>query len=463
MITIIMKQSLNSEHILSNRIFFIFKSNHFPDMDNLAVFWFRRDLRVEDNRALYHALTSGYKVLPVFIYDTVTLDKLERDDRKMSVLKDCLLKLREKLLNAGSNLITLHGNPVDVLKKLLETYNIKAIYYNRDYEPYALKRDKEVTDFFTVKGIPCFSFKDRLIFEPDEVLKDDGSPYTMFTPYKNRWLKKLNSDCIKEYRSQDHLMNCYRTDLSVFLSPEEFGFICPPTTIKAPLLNREQIRLYNRNRDYPAIEGTTMLGIHLRFGTLSIREVMRRTIGINPVFTSELIWREFFMQILYHFPYVTKKSFRPEYDRLEWLNNEEYFRRWCEGRTGVPLIDACMRELSVTGYMHNRVRMVAANYLTKILLIDWRWGEAWFALKLLDYELSSNNGNWQWAAGTGCDAVPWFRIFNPDIQAKKFDPESLYIRRWIPEYGTPDYPLPIVVFSEAREHALKYFRNNIGK
>jgi deoxyribodipyrimidine photo-lyase len=429
--------------------------------DEIAIFWFRRDLRIEDNTGLWHALNSGYKVLPLFIYDSNILNKLESDDISISFLKKTLTALNKSLLKAGSGLVTLHGKPIEVLAQLMTNYNIKALYFNRDYEPYAIRRDTEITDWFNSQGIACFSYKDQVFFEMSEVTKNDGKPYTVYTPYSSKWLSQFQTDFTKEVPSSKLLNNCLKFNDNRFVSIESLGFTSHDIIIKPIRLDELQISRYDRTRDFPSLEGTSFLGPHLRFGTISIREVFRRTSEINIVFTKELIWREFFMQILFHFPKVEDQSFRPIYYRIVWLNNEEDFNKWCEGKTGFPLIDAGMRELKETGYMHNRVRMVVANFLTRHLLTDWRWGEAWFAKKLLDFDLSANNGNWQWAAGTGCDAAPYFRIFNPEIQIKKFDPQYLYIKKWIPEFGTPDYPSPIIEHSYARDRAIKYYREGI--
>jgi deoxyribodipyrimidine photo-lyase len=430
-------------------------------MEEIAIFWFRRDLRLEDNTGLWHALSSGYRVLPLFIYDINILNDLEPDDRRMSFLKEILTGLNSSLKKAGSSLVTIKGTPVSVFKILKEKYSIKGVYFNRDYEPYALRRDSEVKAFFSSIRIPCFSFKDQVIFEMSEVVKNDRKPYTVYTPFSVKWLSLFSTERTRSFHSEKLLHGFLQSSVSEFFPPSQIGFVCPPYNIMVPKLSADHISVYHKTRDIPSIAGTSFLGPHLRFGTISIREVLRQTIGVSEIFVKELIWREFFMQILYHFPHVAEKSFRPEYDKIEWVNNEDHFARWCEGKTGYPIVDAGMRELNATGYMHNRVRMVTASFLTKHLLTDWRWGEAYFALKLLDFELSSNNGNWQWAAGCGCDAAPYFRIFNPQLQMEKFDPEMEYVRKWVPEYGTADYPAPVVDHKSARERALKHYRSGI--
>ncbi|MFN8240315.1 MAG: deoxyribodipyrimidine photo-lyase [Bacteroidales bacterium] len=424
----------------------------------VVIFWFRRDLRLEDNTGLWHALSSGYKVLPVFIYDRLILDKLESDDPRLGFISGTIDKINLKLLIVGTNILTLHDTPLNSFRRLLTDYDIKAVYFNKDYEPYALCRDKTISELLAGKGIPVFSYKDQVIFESSEIVKSDGKPYTVYTPYSRKWLAAFNRQMIKEIPSGKLIPN--------FL-PGKFGTEKPHTllnrniVVKPYNIDQQHIRSYNTARDFPGEEGTSFLGPHLRFGTISIREVIRKTIDINDVFIRELIWREFFMQILFHFPHVVEKSFRPGYDRIVWKNNEEYFERWCNGLTGFPIIDAGMRELLSTGYMHNRVRMIAANFLTRHLLTDWRWGEAWFASKLLDFDLASNNGNWQWAAGSGCDAAPYFRIFNPVTQQEKFDPYLKYIRRWVPEAGTTSYVAPVVDLSWSRGEALAMYKEGL--
>jgi deoxyribodipyrimidine photo-lyase len=428
--------------------------------EDVVIFWFRRDLRLEDNTGLWHALSSGYKVIPVFIFDTEILGKLEPDDARVGFIFESINNINCRLKTVESEIFLLHGTPKDSFKTLLSKFNIKGVYVNRDYEPYSISRDIKIQKILDAKQIPLFSFKDQVIFEKSEIAKDNGRPYTVYTPYSTRWLKEFKEQFIKEIPSSDLIGNFKKLDSRV-VSIESIGFRKSILTVRKPELSESSIKNYNLTRDIPSAAGTSLVGPHLRFGTMSIREVMRKTYGVSPVYTKELIWREFFMQILFHFPYVEEGSFRSEYDRILWLNNEESFDKWCAGETGFPLVDAGMRELNKTGYMHNRVRMVTANFLTRHLLIDWRWGEAWFASRLLDYELSSNNGNWQWSAGTGCDAAPYFRIFNPELQVKKFDPELTYIKNWIPEFGTDNYPPPIVDHSFARNRAISYYKEGI--
>jgi len=428
--------------------------------NEVVIFWFRRDLRLSDNRGLYHALSSGYKVLPLFIFDTNILDRLERNDSRVTFLCDTLDSLNKSLAKRGSSLLSFHGDPLVFFKELHTGYEIKAVYANTDYEPYAAERDRNAGNILKSKGIAFHLFSDQLIFEPGEVVKKDGEPYTVFTPFSKRWLSLFSSGMISEEPSERVSDNfVLRSAGESGYTPVSIGFKRSEIAVEEADISPAKISRYQFTRDIPSAGGTTLLGPHLRFGTTGIREVMRKSLNISAVFTSELIWREFFMHILFFFPYVEEGSFRKKYDNIKWINNEEHFERWRSGLTGYPIVDAGMRELSATGYMHNRVRMITASFLVKHLLCDWRWGEAWFASLLLDYELSSNNGNWQWAAGTGCDAAPWFRVFSPDAQQKKFDPDEAYIRKWLPEYGTSTYPSPLVNHSEARDRALRAYRN----
>lgn len=423
----------------------------------INLFWFRRDLRLDDNHGLYHALTSGLPVLPVFIFDTQILEKLEDpDDARVTFIYQQITVLHKKLKEAGSSLWVDIGKPVEVFQKLLDTFQIRLVFTNHDYEPYAIARDHEIAQMLKARGVSFHTFKDQVIFEKNEVLKPDGTPYTVFTPYSKAWKALLTPP--ESYPSEKHLHALLRTEPLRLPTLEEIGFKESGLDVPPPDISEEIIRSYDKTRDFPALKGTTRLGVHLRFGTLSIRDLVRVALKLNPVYLNELIWREFYMMILWHFPYVTESAFKPEYNRIPWLNREEDFEAWKAGRTGYPMVDAGMRELAQTGYMHNRLRMITASFLTKHLLIDWRWGEAWFARKLLDFELASNNGGWQWAAGTGVDAAPYFRIFNPGLQAQRFDPQGAYIRRWIPELDTASYPFPIIEHSFARDRALKVYK-----
>jgi deoxyribodipyrimidine photo-lyase len=425
----------------------------------VVIFWFRRDLRIKDNAGLYHALKSGYKVVPVFIFDINILDRLEPDDQRISFISDSLNNLNLKLKETGSQIITFQTDAGDAFRSLMQSYNIKSVYANKDYEPYAVKRDNKIRDLLEASGIQFFTYKDHVVFEQEEVVKSDGKPYTVFTPYSRKWLQLFTTDYIKEYDSKSLSGNFYCNPGFKIITPEEIGFRKSTIWVKPFNIDQELLMNYHLTRDIPSENGTSLLGPHLRFGTISIREVLRKVSGLNKIFLTELIWREFFMQILYNFPHAAENSFKPQYDRIVWVNNEENFEKWCSGNTGFPIVDAGMRELKETGYMHNRIRMIVANFLTRYLLTDWRWGEAWFASKLFDYELGSNNGNWQWAAGTGCDAAPYFRIFNPNKQQEKFDQDLKYIKKWVPEYGTPLYTESDVVYSEAKDKAIRLYKS----
>jgi len=428
----------------------------------VAVFWFRRDLRAEDNRGLCHALQSGYPLLPVFIFDTDILSRLEeKADLRVTFITAALEELNKKMIAAGSSLMIYHCNPVEAFRKITDEYDLITVFTNTDYEPYAVERDGKVGAMLKASGIPLHSFKDQIIFEKDEVLKSDGTPYTVFTPYSRVWKKQLTANDMEPFPSEKLTGKFLKRAPSKTPSPEELGFVTSATLSPVPSVSEKIIRNYHLTRDIPSLCGTTRLGVHLRFGTVSIRELVRTALTLNETWLNELIWREFFMSILWHFPHVTDNSFKKKYDNIIWRNNEEEFDKWCNGMTGYPIVDAGMRELNTTGFMHNRVRMVTASFLTKHLLIDWRWGEAYFAAKLLDFELSSNNGNWQWAAGTGCDAAPYFRVFNPAEQTRKFDPDLAYIRKWAPEAGTVAYPRMMVEHAFARERALKTYREGL--
>jgi deoxyribodipyrimidine photo-lyase len=419
-----------------------------------TVFWFRRDLRLEDNTALSAALSENKNVLPIFIFDTEILSELPKDDSRLSFIHKCLSQINSKLKDFNSSLHCLHGNPLEVWKRLVANHDIDKVYFNKDYEPYARKRDAEIYEFFTSKGIELRAFKDQVIFEKKEIVKNDGLPYTVFTPYKNKWLSEFQGlPPVPKFHSENFLKSGFEMP-----SLEEIGFVQSKITV--PDYTLKVVNDYHEKRNFPAKDATSYLSTHLRFGTVSIREIMRQ-VAPTSTFFSELIWREFFMQIMFNFPKVIDSNFKSKYDQIEWRNNEEEFKKWCDGETGYPMVDAGMRELNQTGLMHNRVRMITAGFLCKHLLIDWRWGEAYFASKLLDYEASSNNGNWQWSSGTGCDSAPYFRIFNPAEQLKKFDKDLSYVRKWIPEYGTDDYPEPMVEHKEARKRALDTYAKHL--
>lgn len=431
----------------------------------ISVFWMRRDLRLFDNAALYNALKSGYPVLCVFIFDKNILDKLEnKNDARVNFIHNTLLAIKEELVSKGSDLLMIHDAPENAWKKILSEYQVKAVFANRDYEPYAIKRDKQISDVLHQNGIRFNTYKDQLIFEPHEVTKADGTPYLIYTPFSNKWLDRLNSFYLKSYPAEKYHYAFLNISGLKEISLSQLGFLKSESNIPPTNASDTVIKNYAENRDFPALKaGTSHLGLHLRFGTISIRQLATKANKLSAVFLKELIWREFFMHILYHFPHTVDHAFRKEFDNINWRNNESEFEKWCEGKTGYPLVDAGMRELNETGFMHNRVRMVVASFLTKHLLIDWRWGERYFAEKLLDFELSSNVGNWQWAAGCGCDAAPYFRVFNPHTQAEKFDSQEKYIRKWVPELDTLDYPKPIVEHKFARERILKEFKKSLSK
>lgn len=422
--------------------------------------WFRRDLRLHDNTALFHALLSGDKVQCVFIFDTQILDKLDdKADARVTFIHKALAEIKSQLNALGADLWTFYENPVEIWKAIVEEHKPNAIFTNKDYEPYAIARDNEIRTMLLSKSIAFHTYKDHVIFEENEVVKDDGTPYVVYTPYSRKWKALLNKQPIQTYFTDALFGNFNTTSVSKMLSLEEMGF--SPSRLNFPSKSTTQgvIKNYAKNRDFPSIEGTSRLSVHFRFGTISIREKVQKTLELNSEkWLNELIWRDFYSQILFHFPHVVNGGFREKYDSIKWRNNEEEFKKWCEGKTGYPLVDAGMRELNTTGFMHNRVRMVVASFLTKHLLIDWRWGEAYFAQKLLDFDLASNNGGWQWAAGSGVDAAPYFRIFNPHNQIVKFDKDYKYIKKWIPEWDTSAYPKEIVEHKIARERCLATYK-----
>lgn len=429
-----------------------------------VIHWFRRDLRLQDNAALYHALKSGNHVVPVFIFDKNILDPLSnRKDARVSFIHESLLHLKTELESFGSSLRVYHGSPDEIWPQIIKEFNPAAVYTNEDYEPYALQRDQAIGHFLSLQNISFNAFKDHVIFRHDEVLKDNGSPYTVYTPYSKKWKLKLNSFYLKPYPVEKYLSGLYPCSPFQMPALSEIGF--EKTSILFPEKTIEQglIRKYHLQRDIPSIRGTSRLSLHFRFGTISIREKASKALLLSEKWLNELIWRDFYIQIMAHFPHAMKSAFKPEYDQIQWGNDEKLFQLWCNGQTGYPIVDAGMRELNATGFMHNRVRMIVASFLCKHLLIDWRWGEAYFAEKLLDFELASNNGGWQWAAGSGVDAAPYFRIFNPALQTEKFDPELRYIKQWVPEFGTPSYPRPAVVHANARQRCLEAYKAALKK
>ncbi|MEX0272922.1 MAG: deoxyribodipyrimidine photo-lyase [Flavobacteriaceae bacterium] len=430
-------------------------------MSKVAIFWFRRDLRLHDNAGLYHALTSGHPVLPIFIFDPTILEGLPKDDARVSFIHQRLKGLHQQLSKLNAPLAVYHGTPKQIFQQLWETHKIASVFTNHDYEPYAQKRDAGVQRFLNEKGIIFNTYKDQVIFEKGDICKDDGSPYVVFTPYMKKWKSVFNAaDPIPAYVSQSMFANLAKGLKIPFLELDTIGFTKSPIEVADPHLSTDFLEKYHHTREYPALEnGTSRLGVHLRFGTVSVREIVKMALGAtDDTFLHELIWREFFMQILWHFPKTTTHAFKPKYDRITWRNHAMEFERWQKGETGFPLVDAGMRELNATGYMHNRVRMLTASFLCKHLLIDWRWGEAYFAEKLLDYEMASNVGNWQWAAGSGVDAAPYFRIFNPTTQIKKFDKELDYVRHWVPDFQELSYPQPMVDHRFARERCLATYK-----
>ncbi|UQB68441.1 cryptochrome/photolyase family protein [Epilithonimonas zeae] len=430
-------------------------------MQKISIFWFRRDLRLDDNKGLSEALKADEKVIPIFIFDKDILNLLEdKYNRRVDYIHQSLEKINNELHETGSSLLTFYGKPSEIFKQLQKEYDIQTVYCNRDYEPSAIKRDDEVKNFLQSKNIEFFDFKDQVIFEKDEVVKDNGDPYTVYTPYSKKW-KKLLSE--KDYSTNNLKKDQFqKLPKKKILSLNEIGFEKTDLEFEEPKLESKIIEVYDENRDFPALDATTHLGIALRFGTISIRKCVKFALSHNETWLNELIWREFFMQILFHFPKVVKHCFKEKYEDIQWRNNEKEFDKWCNGETGYAIVDAGMRQLNQTGRMHNRIRMVVASFLTKHLLIDWRWGEAYFAKKLLDYDLSANNGNWQWAAGCGCDAAPYFRVFNPDEQTKKFDKDLKYIRKWNPDFDKNVLDDRIVEHKFARERALKTYKKALS-
>jgi len=430
-------------------------------MDKISIFWFRRDLRLHDNVGLFHALNAEEKILPIFIFDLNILSELPKDDARVSFIHNELSKMNQYLHSFGAEIHIYNGIPKDVFQSLLEKYQIVNVYTNHDYEPYAIQRDLVIEELLTSNNIQFSTYKDQVIFERDEITKQDGNPYVVYTPYSKKWIeayrKKIN------YPSEDLLDQFFTEIKPNTLTLEDIGFTQAEAPIQEYIFNSRIINEYEETRNYPYLDNTSKLGPHLRFGTVSIRQmVARANEEENPTFLKELIWREFFMQILWHFPHTHKDSFKSKYDRILWRNNEQEFKKWRDGKTGYPLVDAGMRQLNQTGFMHNRVRMLVGSFLCKHLLIDWRWGEAYFAEKLHDYEMASNVGNWQWVAGTGVDAAPYFRIFNPTTQIEKFDKRLEYIKKWVPDFQELTYPAPIVDHKFARERCLKAYKEALA-
>ena len=429
----------------------------------LSIFWFRRDLRLNDNAALFEALKNNNSVLPLFIFDTEILEKLpSKEDKRIVFIHHHIAKLQTELIKLGSSLLVMHGSPMAVFEKLVSNFTISSVYANTDYEPETIARDHNIFNLLKNKGIAFKLFKDQVIFEKSEIIKNNGTPFQVFTPYSKAWKNKLKENKTPLFSSEKLLNNFYKTSPFPIPTLTEIGFKNTEIINSEPIIDQNIIRTYDETRNFPYLKGTSNLSVHLRFGTISIRKLVNIALELNEQFLNELIWREFFVMILYHHPRVANECYKKQYNYIAWRNNEEEFKKWCSGETGYPIVDAGMRELNETGFMHNRVRMIVASFLTKHLLIDWRWGEAYFAEKLLDYELSSNNGNWQWSAGCGCDAAPYFRIFNPYEQIKKFDSNLTYTKKWVKNLKTPDYPTPIVEHTFARERFLKIFKTSLN-
>lgn len=427
----------------------------------VTIFWFRRDLRLEDNRSLYHAHQEEHPVQPIFIFDTNILDELPKKDARVEYIHQEISRLQGSIKKHGGSLDVRIGKPIEIWNDLLEDYHVKTVWANKDYEPYARERDKEIYDLLKEKGIEFKAKKDHVIFEKDEIVKDNGDPYVVYTPYSKLWKKTLEGGHLSAFKSEAE-SHWHQYDSHEIPTLKTIGF--EPAGIEFPdrKLNESVVSTYDETRDIPAIRGTSRMSLHLRFGTVSIRHLVKEAKALNEKYLNELIWRDFYQAILWHFPEVIDQNFNKKYDTVKWRNDEEEFEKWKTGKTGYPIVDAGMRELNSTGFMHNRVRMIVASFLTKHLLLDWRWGEAYFAEKLLDYELASNNGGWQWAAGTGVDAQPYFRIFNPYSQTEKFDKDRKYINKWIPEIDTKHYPDPIVEHKFARERCLQAYKSALS-
>jgi deoxyribodipyrimidine photo-lyase len=426
---------------------------------SVNIFWFRRDLRLDDNAGLYHALKGELPVIPIFIFDKYILDELEdKEDRRVEFIRAAIIEIQDKLVEMNAAIEVYYGTPVETFNMLIKKYSISKVFTNHDYEPYAVKRDAEIKELLEKSGISFHTYKDQVIFEKKELMKDNGEPYAVFTPYSRKWLATLNDFYIKAYPVKKYVDNLYRQPAQEIPSMESMGFKEMGKPFPSVELEEELIDKYGDNRNFPGMKSTSKLGVHFRFGTVSIRNIASRSQKLSDVYLKELIWRDFYQMVLWNFPQIGQgNAFKPEYDNIKWRNNESEFERWCQGQTGYPIVDAGMRELNETGFVHNRVRMVVASFLTKHLLIDWRWGEAYFAEKLLDFDLASNNGGWQWASGSGCDAAPYFRIFNPYIQTKKFDPDLTYISKWVPEFQEFNYPPPIVEHDFARKRCLEVY------
>ncbi|MCF0049188.1 DNA photolyase family protein [Dyadobacter sp. LJ53] len=433
--------------------------------EKITLFWFRRDLRLHDNAGLYYALRSGNPVVPIFIFDKTILDDIDnKEDKRLTFIHQNIIEIQRELHMFGSDMLVFYGHPTDVWKELSEEYDIAEAYTNTDYEPYATERDTAVAKILHKRNAELKAYKDQVIFEKKEILTGQNTPYTVFTPYSRMWRQKCDDFYLSSYPNKKYFKNFLKWEGSAIPTLEEMGFKPTNTDFPSTHVSSELLENYEKGRDFPAMEATSRIGIHLRFGTVSIRKLARHAMEHSSLYLNELIWREFYQQILANFPHVGKgKAFRAAYDDINWGYDKEAFQKWCDGKTGYPLVDAGMRQMNAIGFMHNRVRMVVASFLAKHLLLNWRLGEAYFAEKLLDYDLAANNGGWQWAVGSGTDAAPYFRIFNPEAQAKKFDPKGEYIKKWVPEIGTAEYPEPMVDHKMARERCLREYKKALDK
>jgi deoxyribodipyrimidine photo-lyase len=429
------------------------------------IFWFRRDLRLNDNVGLFNCLRQNEATLPIFIFDKHILDELPKDDARVNFIHDEIQKMRAELQEKyGSSIATYYGYPEEIFIEIIKDFNVKAVFTNRDYEPYAYKRDAKIKAFLAQKGIEFHDFKDQVIFEKNEVEKNSSGMYLVFTPYMKQWKKEFENIRLDEYNSEAHLDNTYKNSRLPNLSLSDMGFEASNIKVPEYHLEEEFLENYEETRNIPSVNGTSRLSPHLRFGTVGYRNIVKKALAVkNETFLNELIWREFYKAILHHYPETQSRSFKPVYDNIEWRNDKSDFDKWKNGQTGYPIVDAGMRQLNETGWMHNRIRMVVGSFLCKHLLIDWRWGEAYFAKKLLDYEMSSNIGGWQWVAGSGVDAAPYFRVFNPYSQTDKFDKNKKYIKKWVPEFDTEDYPEPMVEHKMARERCLETYKAAVKK
>jgi deoxyribodipyrimidine photo-lyase len=432
--------------------------------NSISIFWFRRDLRLADNVGLYNALSQKLPVLPIFIFDTNILHKLEdKKDARVTFIHQTIATIKKVLQKLGSDVKVFYGDPIEIFKTIIATYTIENVYTNHDYEAYGLQRDSTVKALLEKHSIGFTTYKDQVIFEKNDVTKEDGLPYTVFTPYSKKWKAKLTPEDYKTHATEKFFKNLLQLESEEMIGLQEMNFEHSTIEFPTTTLEEELVKKYTTQRDIPSIKGTSRLGIHLRFGTISIRQLVQKAIALNETYLNELIWRDFYHQILFHFPHINQGiSFKKQYDAIAWRHAPRDFEKWCNGQTGYPIVDAGMRELNTTGFMHNRVRMIVASFLIKHLLIDWRLGEAYFAQKLLDFDFAANNGGWQWASSSGCDAAPYFRIFNPYLQTKRFDPDLKYIKKWVPEFEEFTYPQPIVDHEFARKRCLEVYKKALN-